>query len=408
MNINPIVLSIPIYFVLIGIELIYDLYSNRKLYRLGDAIGNISCGITEQVTGVFVKVATVAVYHFFYTHFSMFDVPHTWIMAIVLFVGVDFFYYWAHRFSHEINLFWLGHVVHHQSEDYNLSVALRQGSLQKLFTAFFYVPLALFGFETEWFVYVGAFTTLYQFWIHTEAIDKLPKWFEYIFNTPSHHRVHHGRNPKYIDKNHGGTFIIFDRWFGTFQAEEEKPTYGVTTPINTFNAISAHIKPIQSLAKDWNAVSGFKNKLKLLFMPPGWLPKENGGMRFPPEITYLNDQKFIKTYSNKVSWYVLFQYTILLAGVAFFLFNYKHFSGLAAAGVASMILFHILVIGQVLDQSLWANKLEYFRLLTLGFVAVSFLDFGQHQLIIASSLIFITLNAMWFSWIYSPQQTATI
>ena len=110
------------------------------------------------------------------------------------------------------------------------------------------------------------------------------------------------------------------------------------TPINTFNAISAHIKPIQSLAKDWNAVSGFKNKLKLLFMPPGWLPKENGGMRFPPEITYLNDQKFIKTYSNKVSWYVLFQYTILLAGVAFFLFNYKHFSGLAAAGVASMIL----------------------------------------------------------------------
>lgn len=408
MNINPIVLSIPIYFILIGIELIYDLYSNRKLYRLGDAIGNISCGITEQVTGVFVKVATVAVYHFFYTHFSLFDVPHTWIMAIVLFVGVDFFYYWAHRFSHEINLFWLGHVVHHQSEDYNLSVALRQGSLQKIFTAFFYIPLALFGFETEWFVYVGAFTTLYQFWIHTEAIDKLPKWFEYIFNTPSHHRVHHGRNPKYIDKNHGGTFIIFDRWFGTFQAEEEKPTYGVTTPINTFNAISAHIKPIQSLAKDWNSVDGFKNKFKLLFMPPGWLPKENGGMRFPPEITYLNDQKFVKTYSNKVSWYVLFQYTVMLAGVALFLFNYKQFSGLAAAGIASMILFHILVIGQVLDQSIWANKLEYFRLLTLGFVAVSFFDFGQHQLIIAFSLIFITLNAMWFSWIYSPQQTASI
>ena len=406
MNLNPIVLSIPIYFILIGIEVLYNYITNKKLYRLNDAIGNISCGITEQITGVFVKVATVALYHFFYIHFRFFEIPNTWYFAIILFIGVDFFYYWAHRYSHEVNLFWLGHVVHHQSEDYNLSVALRQGALQKLFTAFFFIPLAILGFETEWFIYVGAFSTLYQFWIHTEAIDKLPKWFEYVFNTPSHHRVHHGRNPKYIDKNHGGTFIIFDRWFGTFLPEEEKPTYGVTTPINTFNAISAHVKPVESLIHDWKSVRGISNKMKLLFMPPGWLPTENGGMRYPPEINNSNGHKFILNNSVKLSWYVLFQYAILLAGVAFFLFNYKNFNLLSSFGVAILILFQIMVIGQILDQKAWANKLEYFRLITSGFMILFLFGFKTHPTLITVSLIFITLNALWFTWIYSPKQTA--
>jgi sterol desaturase/sphingolipid hydroxylase (fatty acid hydroxylase superfamily) len=208
MDINPIILAIPVYFILMGVEVLYDQLKHKKRYRLNDAITNISCGITEQATGVFVKVFTVAVYHFFFVNFAVFSVPETVFWTVVLFLGVDFFYYWAHRMSHQINLFWIGHIVHHQSEDYNFSVALRQGALQKVFTSVFYIPLAVIGFKTEWFLFIGAFTTLYQFWIHTEMIDKLPRWFEFIFNTPSHHRVHHGRNEKYLDKNHAGTLII--------------------------------------------------------------------------------------------------------------------------------------------------------------------------------------------------------
>lgn len=229
---NLIVLSIPVFFILIGLEVIYDRVKNRHLYRLNDAVSNISCGIFEQITGVFAKVFTVAMYAFVYEQWRFFTVPDTWYSFVLLFLAVDFAYYWAHRKSHEINLLWIGHVVHHQSEEYNLSVTLRQGDLQKIFTSFSYLPIALLGFSPEFFLLIAAINTLYQFWIHTEAIGRLGP-LEWVMNTPSHHRVHHGRNPKYIDRNHAGVFIIWDRMFGTFQPEEEHPVYGITTPVHT-------------------------------------------------------------------------------------------------------------------------------------------------------------------------------
>lgn len=223
MNINPIVLSIPVFFVLNGIELLVERFTQHKLYRLPDAISNISCGITSQLSGLFLKIFGIGVYQFLFEKFAFFTRDNTtWWYWVALFLLVDFAYYWAHRMSHEVNLFWGGHVVHHQSEEYNLSVALRQSSLQVVWTFAFNLPIALLGFQTLDFVLVAAFNTLYQFWIHTETIGKLPRWIEFIFNTPSHHRLHHGRNPKYIDKNHAGSLIIWDRIFGTFQKKEEK------------------------------------------------------------------------------------------------------------------------------------------------------------------------------------------
>ncbi len=241
MNLNPIVLSIPIFFILIGIELLVERFSQRKLYRLPDAIANLSCGITSQLSGLFLRIFVIGIYQFLFENFALFTLEKTWLYWLALVLLVDFAYYWAHRMSHEINLFWGGHVVHHQSEDYNLSVALRQSSLQVVWTFAFSLPIAFLGFDTWDFALISAFNTLYQFWIHTEAINKLPKWVEFIFNTPSHHRVHHGRDPKYIDKNHAGSLIIWDRIFGTFQPEEEKPTYGITKPINSWNPICANV-----------------------------------------------------------------------------------------------------------------------------------------------------------------------
>jgi alkylglycerol monooxygenase len=385
MELNPIILSIPIYFILIFGEWIYDSVRNKGWYRLNDAIGNIGCGITEQVTGVMVKVATVALYTFFYNEYRMFDVPHTWYFAVLLFIGVDFFYYWAHRMSHEINLFWLGHVVHHQSEDYNFSVALRQGALQKIFTAPFYIPLALMGFDPYWFLFIGAFSTLYQFWIHTEAIDKMG-WFEYIFNTPSHHRVHHGRNPKYIDKNHGGTFIIFDRIFGTFQQEEEHPDYGITVQLSSFNPIRAHLKPFFDLSRELGNARSTSDFMKILFGKPGSIKHQ---------VQASNFSKYRIPLSRSINIYVAFQFLLLLVGIAIFLFNYVIFTKVFIFLLVVLILLNMYLIGRVLDGDLRILKSELTRhcINVVGLSAIVLFMGSPLMLTLAGALVYLILSA---------------
>lgn len=349
MDLNPVILSIPIFFVLIGAEVIYDRIKNRHLYRLNDAVTNISCGIVEQLSGVFAKVFTVAAYHFIFTQFALFEIQSAWYWWILCFLGVDFFYYWAHRMSHEVNLFWLGHVVHHQSEDYNLSVALRQSTLQKMFTFYFYFPLALLGFPTEWFVLIGAYNLLYQFWIHTEVIGRMG-WFGLVFNTPSHHRVHHGRNPKYIDKNHAGTLIIWDRLFGTFQKEEETPTYGITKPANTFNPVKANLKPFSDLWQEMKKVKGVKNKLKLAFMPPGWYPEEYGGFQAPPDVDE-SFEKYEVSIPPALNYYLFSHYVLILAATAVFLFNLEPLSWGMRGLITAVIIYSVMTLGLAFENN---------------------------------------------------------
>lgn len=155
----------------------------------------------------------------------------------VVFVLVDLAYYWSHRFAHEVNILWAGHVVHHSSEEYNLPVALRQSSLHGLMSWIFYMPLAAIGVPWRMFVTCNAINLVYQFWIHTRAVGQMGSLTEAVMNTPSHHRVHHGVNPKYQDKSYAGVFIVFDRWFWSFQAEEEEPVYGITKPLQSWNPL---------------------------------------------------------------------------------------------------------------------------------------------------------------------------
>lgn len=369
MNVNLIVLSIPIFFLLIGLELIYDRLRKKNLYRLNDSFANISCGITEQVSGVFAKVFTVAAYDIVFTNFALFEVPNNWLWYILAFLGVDLCYYWAHRSSHEINLFWAGHVVHHQSEEYNLSVALRQSAMQKVFTFYFYLPLALLGFPTEWFLFISAINLLYQFWIHTETINSLGP-LEYVLNTPSHHRVHHGRNPKYIDKNHAGTFIIWDMMFGTFQKEEERPTYGITTPLNSFNPVYAQVAHYGNIWSDLKKVNGLGNKLKVLFFKPGWLPKELGGYRSPQAVDRNTYGKFNITLPFRLNAYLFFQYLLALGGTAFYLFQQHTFSGDLKISGAVLIFFSVAVLGLLFSAKKYAWFMELGRLILVPIWAI--------------------------------------
>jgi alkylglycerol monooxygenase len=398
MNLNPIVLSIPVFFILIGIELVVERFSHRKLYSLPDSITNLSCGITSQLSGLFMRVLAVGVYEVVYANFALFNFDRSWLYWLALFLFTDLAYYWAHRMSHEINLFWGGHVVHHQSEEYNLSVALRQSSFQIVWTFAFSLPIALLGFHTADFILISALNTLYQFWIHTETIDKMG-WLEYVFNTPSHHRVHHGRNPKYVDKNHAGSLIIWDKMFGTFQAEEERPTYGITKPLNSWNALWANFDHYALMASEMKMIRSWPDKVRYIFAKPGWLPADLGGFRPPPPVDKLTYKKYRTPAPLAMNYYVLFQYAVCLVGTSLFLFNQSKFTLGEKAMIAALISIVVVNCGVLFENKGWVKISEWIRIVAYpgALIAISVLNGWSWNYPALAALYFVVS----FGWFYS-------
>lgn len=273
MKFDPIVLSVPMYFLLMGVEAWIDRRRGAGLYRLHDALTNLSCGVFQTLLTALLVLPLGAPYRYVYEHARVTEVfaRHPGLAWAVAFVGADFFYYWFHRWSHESAVGWFSHVVHHQSEDYNLSVALRQDGWQPLFSLWFQVPLALLGVPPEVFVSAYGVVIVYQFWIHTRLIDRMGP-LEWVFNTPSHHRVHHGVDPKYLDKNYAGVFIVWDRLFGTFQNEEEAPTYGTIEPVRSWNPSWVHVQYGVKLVDKMRAARTTLDALQVLVRGPGWQP----------------------------------------------------------------------------------------------------------------------------------------
>lgn len=366
-----IVYSIPVFFILIGIELLITKMKNLSYYRMNDAITNLSCGIGSQISGVFLKTVTFIGYTYLYQH-SIWKIESTLLMGVLLFIGVDFFYYWFHRLAHEISFLWGSHVVHHQSEEYNLTVALRQAALQGAFSWVFYLPLAVVGFEPAMFVTIASIQTLYQFWIHTKLIDRMHPAFEYVFNTPSHHRVHHGVNPKYIDRNHGGTLIIFDRMFGTFQVEEEEVVYGVTKQTNSWNPLWVNFEYWIDLFKQVFKVKSLKDRTRMLVLMPGWKPAELGGNDEPREVTNETFHKYDTDIPAGLNYYVLFQFVLVLVGATMFLLTQRTeiFSGgwLLRSVTAGVIVLSLVTIGGIFEKKSWVPALEFIRLIALVFM----------------------------------------
>lgn len=238
-----------------------------------EAVRNFALGAGYQTTELlFAGIIAFPVYALCY-HFRLFDLELNWLTALLTFLGVDFCFYWMHRASHRMRWFWAAHVVHHSSERMNFSTAMRQNATN-IFNGMwaFYLPLALIGFNPVWIGVAYAFSLVYQFFIHTTLIKRLPGWFEAVFNTPSHHRVHHGRNPGYIDRNYGGTLILWDRLFGTFVDEDAKdpPEYGITRPVASNNLIVLWTHEYVDLFRDMQQPGGLLSRLKHLWKPPEW------------------------------------------------------------------------------------------------------------------------------------------
>ena len=343
------------------------------------------------------KTALFFGYKYIYEHWRVFDLPATIWIWIFLFIGVDFFYYWFHRMSHQVNFLWAAHVVHHQSEEYNLTVALRQSWFQGWFSWFFYLPLAFLGFQPLMFLTLSAFNTLYQFWIHTRAIKSMG-FLEYILNTPSHHRVHHGSNPKYIDKNHAGTLIIWDRLFGTFQKEEDEVYYGTTKPLASWNPLWANVQYWDELIKTARQANGFRDKINVFIKPPGWFPESLGGIKYAPEIDVDNYKKYNPVYGSNVTGYILIQFIIALAGGSALLFFYNKISILQLAGGATFIILTLLTCGALLEQKKWQVSFEYARLV-VAMILIFFFNFP-----LLYQISFVVLQLISRAWFYRLQK----
>jgi len=270
---NLIYYAIPFFIVTVIIEGVLVFKKKPENYNIKDTFASLIMGVGNVLVNLLSKLLVVFVITFLYENYKITSIPFVWWSWLIILFADDFCYYWAHRIGHESRFFWASHIVHHSSQKYNLSTALRQTWTGGFFSFIFYLALPLLGFHPLMIFTQMSISLLYQYWIHTELIYKMPKWFEAVFNTPSHHRVHHGSNPLYLDRNYAGIFIIWDQLFGTFQAEldEEKVVYGLTTNIKTFNPLTIAFNEWFAVFKDAiTSKTSFTNKLKYFIKPPGW------------------------------------------------------------------------------------------------------------------------------------------
>ena len=367
-----IVASIPLFFILIAIEMLAARILERRVYRFSDSFADLGCGMIEQLLGVLVKGALFAAYLGLYARARLFDLPEgSWVVLVACFLGVDFLYYWFHRMSHEIGAFWAAHSVHHQSEEYNLSVALRQGAFQSFFSWVFYLPLAVLGFPPAIFITCSALNTLYQFWIHTRLIGKLGP-LEWVLNTPSHHRVHHGRNPRYIDRNHAGSLIIWDRMFGTFVEETDEPVYGVVKPLASANPLWANFAGWVDLWSVARRAAGVKDRLRPFVKAPGWRPAEQGGPVRPPEVSRPQDEPAGAPTPRALAVYVFLHFVLLLVLTAGALARAQALGTARFAAIALVVVSSLVALAALLEQRPWARPVEAVRVLVLLGLAAAF------------------------------------
>ncbi len=272
---DPIFVAIPAFVILIIAEMIFARTTGKARYEPRDTAASLMMGLGNTVSGVLLGGITI----FWFTRiepYGLFDIGWAWWAFVLAFVLDDFVYYWSHRFAHTVRWWWADHVVHHSSQHYNLSTALRQPWLNPLTLKFIFFGswLVLLGFPPAMIAFVGAINLVYQFWIHTESIGKMWAPIEAIFNTPSHHRVHHATNPRYLDRNYAGVFIIWDRMFGTFEPERENEPcrYGIVRNLGTFNPIKICLHEWLAIIKDVRRSKSVREALGYWLGPPGWSP----------------------------------------------------------------------------------------------------------------------------------------
>ena len=359
-----ILYAVPFFFVLIAVELLADRWRGMRTYRLADTVSSLSAGVLSTTTGLLTKGVGLVTYALALEYLALLQLPAdslwVWLFAFVFY---DFCYYWHHRLGHERNVLWAAHSVHHQSEDYNLSTALRQTSTGFVFGWIFYLPMAVLGVPLPVFVTVATVNLLYQFWVHTRHVPKLGR-FEWFFVTPSNHRAHHAQNALYMDRNYGGVFIVWDRLFGTFQEEDdtEPVVFGVTTPLQSWNPLWANWQFYGQLLADARRTARWQDKLRIWFMPTGWRPADVAA-KYPMSKADLSRfEKFEVPLPFRQQLYIASQFAVYVALGSYLLNLGETLSPQALMLGWGYMALGLFVLGAGLENRPWALKLEWLRL----------------------------------------------
>lgn len=323
-----IVFATPVFFLLIALEYLWSRRAAARVpadraYGLSDMINSVSLGVLSQLSGVLSKVLSVGIYTAVFSSVAVFHNPdfwNTWYGYVIALIFYDLCYYWLHRAGHEVSLFWAAHVVHHQSQHYNLSTALRQTSSGAFFGWIFYLPMAVAGVPPLVFGIVALIDLLYQFWVHTEQVGKLG-WFDRWFCSPSNHRVHHAVNDPYIDRNYGGLLIIWDRIFGSFQEEHEPCVYGTRGQLNSWDPLWANAEVYAALARDSWHTRRWIDKLRVWFKPPGWQPADLAATHPKPPFRLDAVTHYNPALTTTQQWFATMQFALSLGVVSVFLWH---------------------------------------------------------------------------------------
>lgn len=357
---NWAALAVPVFLVATLLEARFGKYRGEGVYAFGTAICDLACGSVFQAFELVFKIATFGAYIWIYENARIIDFADgSWVPWALGMLGVDFLFYWWHRISHVVNILWAVHGVHHQSEDYNLAVALRQPIFEPLTWFLFYGVLAWLGVSPVIYVLSYAVNRFYQFWIHTEVVDRGPAPVEWLLNTPSHHRVHHGVEDKYLDRNYGAVLIIWDRLFGSFQPEEERPTYGTTVPLRSYNPLWANFSHIDRIRKLSALAKRPIEKLWAWFAHPAWLPEGATDYEHKPDRTVY--EKYRPDAGPRLRAYVVFHFALtgIAMSVVVFFEHQLGLTQLAVAGAALVASFTS--FGALIEAKPWAQTFEFAR-----------------------------------------------
>ena len=366
--ITSLFIAIPTFVLLISLEAWIAKIKGVKINRSVDMISSLSSGVTNTIRDGIKFSFVIISYSWLVEHITIYQLSPLWLAIIIAFIAEDFTGYWMHRLNHRVNILWNRHIIHHSSEDFNLSCALRQSISNTIkFSAVFMIPAALLGIPASIFAILGPLHLFMQFWYHTQLIGKLG-FLEYIIVTPSHHRVHHAINPEYIDKNYSQILIIWDKLFGTFQPElgTVKPVYGTLKPMKTWNPVIINFKHLAHLIKDAWHTKNIIDKIRIWFMPTGWRP-EDVKEKFPIEI--INDPSKQIKYETKNSNLLISWAWIQLVVTNILMFHFFtisiNYSSTFNALYASVLILNVFSFTSLLDHQRYALIVESFKLIII-------------------------------------------
>lgn len=358
-NLNYLAFAMPAFFLFVFIEYKTAQYKKKDhLFKYESSVSNVSIGIAERLLNLFVAGSFYQLYYWVYNNYKIFDIPANWIIWIALILATDFVWYWYHRLGHEVNIFWAAHIVHHHSEEFNFTAAARITTLQAIIRTGFWCLLPLVGFHPTMVITMLLVHGSYSFFTHTQIIGRI-KWLEYVFITPSLHGVHHASDEKYLDKNYGDMFVFWDKLFGTFQVEEEKPRYGLTHPLKSYSFLWMHFHYYFEIYESYRRANGFKAKWNAVFGSPANMDQD---IRPELEKKFLQDRN-LKLKQLKFKGYLAFQVALSTILLMEFTFYYADQTIVDRLFVAAFILITLINCGALLEQRKWIYYLEYARLL---------------------------------------------